>query len=62
MNGKVQTNIYLTTELRHGLGLAAATLDTSITRIVEDLVLQHLDTYVAAKQAEKAPRAEPPKV
>jgi hypothetical protein len=61
MSGKVATNIYLPTEIRHGLGMAAATLDTSITQIVEDLVVQHLDAYVAAKQAEKAPRAEPPK-
>ncbi len=61
MSGKVATNIYLPTELRHRLGMAAATLDSSITQIVEDLVLQHLDAYVATRQGEKASKAEPPK-
>ena len=61
MSGKVQTNIYLPTELRHDLGIAAATLDTSITQIVENILVLHLGAYVAAKQAEKVAGTQPPK-
>jgi uncharacterized protein YceK len=58
-NGKIQTSIYLTAELNHGMRVAAATLDMPFSAIIEDLLVAHLDAYVAAKQAQKAkPQAD----
>lgn len=58
VSGKKSTNVYLPEDLRHGLNLAAAVLDSSVTAIVEDLVRDHLDAYVARKQAERKSAAK----
>lgn len=58
-NGKIQTSIYLTEQLNHGMRVAAATLDMPFSTIIEELLVAHLDAYVAAKQAQKAkPQAD----
>jgi hypothetical protein len=58
-NGKIQFSTYLPVELHRGLKVAAAVAGVPISTIVEDLLVAHLDAYVAAKQAQKAkPKAD----
>ena len=52
-NGKVQFSTYLPVDLHRGLKVAAAVLGVPVATIIEDLLVEHLDAYVAKKQAEK---------
>lgn len=58
-NSKIQFSTYIPADLHRGLKLAAAVAGVPISTIVEDLLVAHLDAYVAQKQREAAEKSKP---